>query len=131
MDSNISKEGCLQIIDKMVEILDKGWCQGKYTTKKNGELCDPEDPLATNYCLSGALFYACKILGLWDYPNHLEFIWISRAVVDSITKSPETYFMPSEYRSIITTFNDDKDRKKEEVISVVKGAKTYLNHIVQ
>lgn len=82
---------------KPSELLEqKGWCQGAMARNRKGFRCGFDDPKATQFCLTGALYRA-------DAYTHEVFFFLRSHIGESFTE-----------------WNDAAGRTKEEVIALLK-----------
>lgn len=121
-----NKSQTLEVIVKAKELLEKGWCKNAFAITKSGDgiterrslSCASEESL-TSYCLLGALYKAIPTgeigtsleIKLTDTVGYL----IGIPGVDS----------GRSLRALISEWNDEEDRRKEEVIYLLD--KLYEN----
>jgi len=97
------------IIDDVINLLEtRGWTQGASARNALGDKVHPNVEWATCFCLFGAIYRVTDIMGNSDefYDEMYNRVKISREHASII--------------SYLIEFNDCPDRKKEEVIQLLK-----------
>ena len=93
-----------QILKNARALVARGWCQGHYAERENGETCDLVSGEAVRWCAEGAIHNAT--FGA----KH----WIWREVNDAFCKASDTDHIPS--------FNDAPGRTQADVLAAFDRA---------
>jgi len=103
----------VEIIDHVTSLIQKGWCKEAYALNAQGMEVSFEDPNATCFCLSGALWRAETDLKAFGPASILV-----RDTVEIVARGVCGYG--------ITMFNDTKEVSKEDVLRVLQEARQLL-----
>lgn len=104
------------IIDKMIKLIEKGWCQGGTAKNVRLALCLYDDVEATSYDLLGALMATVEKYKAVKLYEKLKFRLVTNLGYDTAEPIRD-----------LTTFNDRPTTTKADVIAFLKKVKANAN----
>ncbi len=112
----MGEEGAIQLLTRVQELVERGWCQGVDAIDSGGSAVKPWDPSAEAWSLLGAL--VCS----WDEltEDGITFADLTIAL-DAIAT-----FVPD---SSLATWNDDTRRSQEDVLTMLRAARRELRRM--
>lgn len=105
--------GVKALLDRAIALVRGGWTQGVYARTGTGEEISVIHPAACMFCLSGAITRAS-----FGRKNEVRLADAARRAVDRV--------LDSQVPGCRTLYNDAPNRTKEDVIKVLKRAKSEV-----
>lgn len=112
----MADEQALKLIDRVIELITAGWCQGAAARDQNGNYVNVNDPSAVCYCIAGAMHRA-RFDGRTS--ASAQAAWLVEGTIARCCND-KTGFVS------YVSFNDAKDTTKEMVLDVLQCAKEKI-----
>jgi hypothetical protein len=118
------------ILERAIELLQSGWCQGAYAEDEYGEVLDAEEEDAVAWCATGSLMKAMLDLDFECTKTHINFVLDSPYYINTIQRIIAKLYQDgfsydvdadSEH-AFLACWNDHYAKSAEEVILVFKRA---------
>ena len=122
----ITNAKIVEILERMIRLLEQGWCQGAAAHDDAGRSVDALDSDAVEFCLTGAIARA-----LIDVGYSIKDVRLWGAVCDRLAQQhlnanhaliARAWLYPDASQLLLIGFNDHKDTTREDVILLAKHA---------
>ncbi len=138
---NVTNEQIARVLDRAIELLEAGWCQGHYAVSHANIATNPVDVRADSFCGVGAIsrasweaVHGLPIDGEWvavpvrsgDLYAHVVHT-VERMLAPHYNRGFESTLLPTGWSAAgVIGFNDDSSTTKEDVILLFKRAREAL-----
>lgn len=127
---NVTNEQIARVLDRAIELLEAGWCQGHYAVRHSGVAVNPVDVRADRFCGVGAInrasWEAVHPVRSGDLYAHVVHT-VERMLAPHYNRGFESTLLPTGWSAAgVIGFNDDSSTTKEDVILLFKRAREAL-----
>ena len=115
----------LDMLDRVLILLERGWCKGSFARDADGESTDPLDPKAVKWCLWGACIAAAG--GTQRQHEVMEAIQSAFLTLHpDVEPHPQDAIYASDLLHRMADWNDMPHRTVEEVVELVLKTRRTL-----
>ena len=114
-------------LDKLGDLLERGWCQGIYARDKNGLLVDELSDKAVCFCIQGGINKIADPYG-YNFRDRMRDALAHTLTLELIEGLPESIAqrVPPVCNGELIEWNDKEDRTQDQVVKLCRDTAQRL-----